>query len=328
MARLNFKEIDASTIKGNDSDQFEKFSKQFFEHALKMEVISGPSRGPDGGVDLSVLDKGANERLLVSCKHYAHSGKSVGRADEEDILDRLAEHNCDVFIGFYSTIASSGLEQKLERLKRNKKIKYKIYDNESIEAVLLDSVSGFHIAKRFFPDSIKNVWPQIISLSTAYSLDDATEVDSYKWVVLDQFKSSSTIPYASAAEDAVTIANEAATEEIHQPMFLAAWKDAVRLYPKYFSIPKEGIDEAIHWRDLPPKWEAKIHLDELRPNPRWTLLAIWSLIDRNKVREILKELRHDASQQDLDLMSFQWLAESTATERRDILTRLFAYYCV
>jgi len=326
MARLNFKEIDSSKKSGSDIDQFEKFSKQFFQHALKMEVISGPSRGPDGGIDLCVLDNKTGEKLLVSCKHYAHSGKPVGRGDEEDILDRLAEHSCDVFVGFYSTIASSGLEQKLGRLKERKRIKYKIYNSEDIEAALLDGILGFRIAKRFFPKSIENCWPQIISLSNVYSSEDATEIADHGWIISEQFESNSMKAYSPSAEEAAKLANEAATSEIHQPMFLAAWKDAVSLYSDYFYIPNEGIDSVKNWKELQPNWEAKDSLDKLSPNPRWGLLAIWSLVDTEKVREILKELGRDPSQQGLDLMSFQWLAYSTNTTRRDILTRLFAYY--
>lgn len=324
MARLNFKEIDST--KDSDSDQFEKFSKQFFEHVLKFEIISGPSRGPDGGIDLCVRDRTSEEKLLISCKHYAHSGKSVGRGNEEDILDRLAEHDCNIFIGFYSTIASSGLEQKLDRLKQRRGIDFKIYDNESIEADLLDGVAGFRIAKRFFPLSIKNVWPQIISLNQTYTVTDASENSDGNWIVLEEFNGSKTKPYVNTVEDAVSIANESAMSVIHQPMFLSAWKDAVSLYPKYFVIPQKGIDQVENWRELAPNWDEKSNLGNLKPNSRWTLLAIWSLVDAKKVRSILKELGHDASQQSLDLMSFQWLAKSTATNRRDILTRLFAYY--
>ncbi|MEI8703619.1 hypothetical protein [Pseudoalteromonas sp. B62] len=143
---------------------------------------------------------------------------------------------------------------------------------------------------------------------------------------MEEFNGSETKPYVNTVEDAVSIANESAMSVIHQPMFLSAWKDAVSLYPKYFVIPQKGIDQVENWRELAPNWDEKSNLGNLKPNSRWTLLAIWSLVDAKKVRSILKELGRDASQQGLDLMSFQWLAKSTATNRRDILTRLFAYY--
>lgn len=114
--------------------------------------------------------------------------------------------------------------------------------------------------------------------------------------------------------------------DIHSPMFLAAWKDAVKLYPDFFVISDSGVDAALSVSDLSPRWSAENILMSLSPNPRWALLAIWSLIDAKRVRGILKNLGREAWQQETDLMSFQWLAFSTATNRRDILVRLFAYH--
>ena len=105
-------------------------------------------------------------KWLVSCKHYAHSGNSVGRTDEEDILDRLAEHECKGFIGIYSTIPSSGLEQKLQRLQNTKGLIFRIYSSEEIERLLLDTAEGFRLAKRFFPKGyiVRNYGRSISSL--------------------------------------------------------------------------------------------------------------------------------------------------------------------
>lgn len=329
MARFNFKEIASAKDGTGDIDQFEKFGKQFFESVLGHNIVKDPGRGADGGIDIRVKVKINNgfEYWLVSCKHYAHSGNSVGRGDEEDILDRLAEHNCDVFVGFYSTIASEGLFQKLERLRINKKIKYKIYNSEDIEKLLLHSVQGFRVAKQFFSKSLVNMWPQIISLNPTYSKSDAVEASPNQWIVEEAFPDGSWRAYSNTAENAALIANEIVMLEIHEPMYLAAWKDAVRLFPDFFEIPDTGIDAALSWSKLPPKWSADILLETLSPNPRWSLLAIWSLVDANKVRSILKKLGQDASQRSVDLMSFEFLSGDTGTDRRDILTRLFAYRC-
>ena len=111
--------------------------------------------------------------------------------------------------------------------------------------------------------------------------------------------------------------------DVHYPMFLLAWKDAVKYYPNFFEVPPCGIDAAVSICQLPPMWGAVADIkNQLRPNQRRGLLAIWSFADTARVRSILKAMGHDASQQDRDLMSFSWLAESTATDRRDILTRL------
>lgn len=327
MATFNFKEIASAKDGAGDIDQFEKFSKQFFESVLGHEIVKDPGRGADGGIDIRVRVQTNNghEHWLVSCKHYAHSGSSVGRGDEEDILDRLAEHKCDVFVGFYSTIASEGLYQKLERLRTHKDIRYKIYNSEDIEKLLLDSIQGFRVAKQFFSKSLVNLWPQIISLNLTYHANDAVEVLPHQWIIEKAFPKGSYKIYSSSAELASRTANESVMHEIHAPMFLAAWKDAVRLFPDFFVIPSSGVDAALSWTELPPKWSAEASLGTLSPNPRWSLLAIWSLANAGKVRSILKTTGNDASQQLLDLMSFEFLASNTGTNRRDILTRLFAY---
>lgn len=329
MARLDFKEIHPTKGNAGDIDQFEKFSREFAEQVLGFNVFKGPSRGADGGIDIGASDLKSNpiKKWLISCKHYAHSGDSVGRNDEEDILDRTAEHGCDGFMGFYSTIASSGLEQKLERLRHSKGLEFRIYASEEIERLLLDTVKGFHVAKRFFPKSIQNVWPQVISMLPSYQLTDAQSISQYKWIVPQAYDPHDVKIYTDSAENAVHAANEKTMLEIHQPMFLGAWKDAVRMYPNFFHIPTDGIDSASDIGELTPNWAAQADLLKESPNPRWSILAIWSLVDPAKVREILKSMKHDASQQSLDLMSYEWLARSTNTERRDILTRLFAYYC-
>ena len=117
MPVLDFKEIPTPTG-GATRDQFELFAREFLEFA-GFKVIVGPDRGPDGGRDLVVQEARtgvAGETLinwLVSCKHKAHSGTSVTPDDEPDIHDRVRTHGCQGFIGFYSTIPSSGLGTKL-----------------------------------------------------------------------------------------------------------------------------------------------------------------------------------------------------------------------
>jgi hypothetical protein len=39
----------------------------------------------------------------VSCKHFAHAGRSVGIDDEPSIIDRVRAHSCQGFLGIYST---------------------------------------------------------------------------------------------------------------------------------------------------------------------------------------------------------------------------------
>jgi len=122
--------------------------------------VQSPDRGADGGKDLIVQENvpgitGVHStRWLVSCKHYAHTQKSVGVEDETDISDRILQHHCDGFMGFYSTIPSSGLNTRLQEL--NSRFKTAVYDKASIESTLLDLHDDKHILfRRYFPDSYK-----------------------------------------------------------------------------------------------------------------------------------------------------------------------------
>ena len=59
------------------------------------------------------------------------------------------------FLGFYSTIRSSGLAAKLN--VADLPFEARAYDREEIERVLLASPSGLALAKRFFPRSFA-IW--------------------------------------------------------------------------------------------------------------------------------------------------------------------------
>jgi hypothetical protein len=156
MAALDFKEISIPTA-GVDRDQFELFAREFLEF-LGFRTIVGPDRGPDGGRDLVVEEARtgvAGEtrvRWLVSCKHKAHTGAAVTPADEQDIHDRVRTHDCGAFLGFYSTIPSSGLATKLNAT--GLPFEVQVFDAERIEKQLLMSSSGLALAKRFFPVSL------------------------------------------------------------------------------------------------------------------------------------------------------------------------------
>jgi len=155
---INFKEIPQANSSEGLQDTFELFTRDFLE-CIGYEVTENPSRGSDGKKDLMVKELregigGKTEvRWLVSCKHYAHSGKSVNDLDESDIVDRVRKHNCDGFMGVYSTIPSTSLASKLQGLKG--KIDCLVYDREKIEGKLLDSNTGRDLCKRYFPKSIR-----------------------------------------------------------------------------------------------------------------------------------------------------------------------------
>ena len=160
MPILDFKEIAEAHIPNGKQDTFEMFCQQVLQH-LGFSIESVPDRGPDGGKDLlciehqnGILDR-TEIRWLVSCKHKSTSGTSVGVKDEENIIDRIAQHKADGFIGFYSTVVSSSLNDRFNVLKEKTKIK--ILNCEEIETVLLSNAEGEQIAARFFPVSY-NKW--------------------------------------------------------------------------------------------------------------------------------------------------------------------------
>ena len=157
MTWIDFTEIPPANAAGK-SDEFELFARAFLE-ALGLRTIAGPSRGPDGGRDLLVdEDRGGalskdTTRWLVSCKHFARSHRAVGVDDEPSIRDRVEQHGAKGFIGFYSTVPSSGLEERLNKLA----IGHRVFDRESIEAKLLSEDPRLReVFARYFPKSYAN----------------------------------------------------------------------------------------------------------------------------------------------------------------------------
>ena len=155
---IDFKEIPSS--QGNaDGDRFELFARDFLKE-LGFEIVGEPARGKDFGIDIKVKDlrSGSSKHqipvyILVSCKHLAHSNRSVVPSKEQNIAERIKQHNCDEFIGFYSTGPSTGLNQKLEKLTKEQNIKFEIFDSAKIETKLLGMKNGMDIFHRYFRTS-------------------------------------------------------------------------------------------------------------------------------------------------------------------------------
>ena len=159
MPSLDFKEIaSAKADKENpgEQDTFELFAREVLE-LVGYHIVSSPDRGPDDGKDLIVEERRSGVggetviRWLVSCKHKAFSGGSVTPTDETNINDRLATNSCTGFLGFYSTLPSSGLGNIISAISESQ-----VYDRERIEGFLLASAEGLQIVRRFFPASYEN----------------------------------------------------------------------------------------------------------------------------------------------------------------------------
>lgn len=154
---IDFTEISPSNTGSGQQDQFEIFASSFLE-VLGFKIIKGPNRGPDGGTDLIACElsplTSSVTIWMVSAKHYAHSGRSVYVRDEVDITDRVNQSGADGFLAFYSTLPSSGLEEKLNNLKREGKLKkFFIFNQGVISKKLLTDTRLLPILKNFFPRS-------------------------------------------------------------------------------------------------------------------------------------------------------------------------------
>jgi hypothetical protein len=155
---LDFTEIPPANGSNGLQDTFELFARDLLE-CIGYEIVDGPNRGADGKKDMIVKEtrKGIGGHTsilwLVSCKHYAKGGKSVTDLDESDIVDRVRKHNCDGFIGFYSTVPSTALSTKLSGLK--KEFESVIFDREKIEHKVTQSKAGRELAGRYFPKSFE-----------------------------------------------------------------------------------------------------------------------------------------------------------------------------
>lgn len=147
-----------------DGELWEMFARDFLLK-LGFFIENQPNRGPDGGKDLLVTEQLSGFlnkyrwRWLVSCKHYANSNKSVSEVDEINIQERVDNFNADGFLGFYSTIPSSGLNSRLEGLKANGRIQdFRVFDSRLIENYMI-RIGFSDILMRYFPLSYKNLKP-------------------------------------------------------------------------------------------------------------------------------------------------------------------------
>lgn len=152
---IDFKEIPEANTGGGLQDTFELFARDFFK-ILGYDIIQEPTRGADGGKDLIIKEmrKGQSDLVtevtwLVSCKHYAHSGKAINPSIENNINDRIKSNNCDGFIAFYSTLPTHSLSETL------KSIPHQILDYRKIESYIIGNKKYQTLFLRYFPRSYK-----------------------------------------------------------------------------------------------------------------------------------------------------------------------------
>jgi hypothetical protein len=153
---INFREIPPSNEGGVYQDRFEQFACDFFE-TRGYKIIQRPDRGPDGDKDMIISESRSGIggttiiRWLVSCKHKAHSNKAVSANEEQDIFGRVTQHKCQGFLGFYSTIASAALSNKILSCRPN--IEADFLDNGKIERDVLKSRDSARLLATYFPSA-------------------------------------------------------------------------------------------------------------------------------------------------------------------------------
>ncbi|MDR3522061.1 MAG: hypothetical protein P4L54_10670 [Acidocella sp.] len=147
-----------------DGDSWELFARDFLAE-LGFVIDVGPGRGPDAGKDLIVSEqlrgklRGRKFSWLVSCKHYAASDKAIGPDLESNIMDRITQHKVDGFMGFYSTMPTSGLVDRLSALEEEAKVgAWEVFDRKKIEGHFVTTGLS-KLAMRYIPLSYARIRP-------------------------------------------------------------------------------------------------------------------------------------------------------------------------
>ncbi len=118
--------------------------------------------GPDGGRDLVITEKASGalapfeRKWLVSCKHNAHSEKSVGLPDITDITDSCAAVGADGFLLACSTQPTSTVVNRLVEIKATGSLLTTYWDGIEIEK-RLNTPSTLPLIHLFFPESSKQI---------------------------------------------------------------------------------------------------------------------------------------------------------------------------
>jgi HJR/Mrr/RecB family endonuclease len=132
---LDFKEL---SVNGDD---FELLIRELLYNKGLEVYWSGKDQ--DGGKDLLCIErqescfKNSSKRWLIQCKHNAHSGKSVGIGDLDNIVDSCTEHNATGYLLVCSTYPSSGVVKRLEGIQNSGTITTAFWDCKVLERELL-----------------------------------------------------------------------------------------------------------------------------------------------------------------------------------------------
>ncbi len=119
--------------------------------------------GADSGRDLLAVEalsgplNSKNMTWLVDCKHFAHSGRSVGVADVIDIVDRCQRVAATGFLLATSTQPSAELARKLQELQQQAGVCSLVWDSVELENRLLTH-TNYALAQNAFDDPRPERW--------------------------------------------------------------------------------------------------------------------------------------------------------------------------
>lgn len=130
--------------------------------------------GQDGGRDLVVTEKLKGDlseytrKWLISCKHNANSGKSLGKDQLGSVSEDCRAIGAEGYILVCSTQPTSSLINRLREIEQNQNIITKVWDCIEIEKRLLKP-NTFSLIHTFFPDTSKRYkWKIYNAFSPAF----------------------------------------------------------------------------------------------------------------------------------------------------------------
>jgi hypothetical protein len=224
----------------------------------------------------------------VSCKHFAVSNKSVGPEQESNITDRLKQHGADGFIGFYSTVPSGGLVERLQRLTASGDIDaYEIFDRKKIEAHFVDTGLS-KLALRYFPASYQRMRPIQKFFGSYHDMRcDVCDTDVLARSVSEPFQAMLVWAYPrdnlKRLESLHVVCkgdcDEALERSLRARGFLTRWDDIGDLVnPIYFLKDMLAYMDALHTREA--EYSASVHR---------RMKDIYIRLAQRTLREITKE---------------------------------------
>lgn len=210
--------IDFTEIK--PAHKFEQFAADVL-HSKGFEINIGPAEGPDGGMDMVVTDTLIGRvstkpvKYLVSCKHL---NRAVGTSDEKDIESRVRSHNCDAFMGFYSSHVTQGLNDKVYGLKSNPRqslhFDVVLIQDTDIKRILYELDDGYRLVRQWFPLSYARFLREL-SDSKVYDIPPEMRCSVCETSLLDRMSGS--VVYDVRIGPAATPTGDFAKDQKYRP---------------------------------------------------------------------------------------------------------------